>query len=65
MAGHEAFLEALRQEVVEIIRGNPGSTGRPPVDARAGQETVRYILALQIEAAADLIGCRVYTERPA
>lgn len=51
IAGKQAFLEILRQEGVEILFGNPGTTELPLMDGLAGQEAIRYILALQ-EAAA-------------
>ena len=46
MAGRQAFLELLKQEGVELLFGNPGTTELPLMDALAGQDTVRYILAL-------------------
>src|SRR5215813_6781533 len=42
-----AFLEILRQEGVEIIFGNPGTTELPLMDALAVEPQPRYILALQ------------------
>ena len=46
VAGKQAFLELLKQEGVELLFGNPGTTELPLMDALAGQEDVRYILAL-------------------
>jgi benzoylformate decarboxylase len=46
IAGKQAFLELLKQEGVELLFGNPGTTELPLMDALAGQEAVRYILAL-------------------
>jgi len=46
MAGRQAFLELLKQEGVELLFGNPGTTELPLMDALAGQEAIRYILAL-------------------
>ena len=46
MAGKQAFLELLKQEGVELIFGNPGTTELPLMDALAGQDTIQYILAL-------------------
>ncbi len=47
MSGKRAFLEILKQEGVEIIFGNPGTTELPLMDALAGDNSIRYILALQ------------------
>lgn len=46
MAGKQAFLELLKQEGVELLFGNPGTTELPLMDALAGQDAIRYILAL-------------------
>jgi len=46
IAGKQAFLELLKQEGVELLFGNPGTTELPLMDALAGQDTIRYILAL-------------------
>ncbi len=46
MAGKQAFLELLKQEGVELLFGNPGTTELPLMDALAGQDTIRYILTL-------------------
>jgi len=46
ISGQQAFLEVLKQEGVQYIFGNPGSTELPIMDALAGQEEIRYILAL-------------------
>jgi benzoylformate decarboxylase len=47
MTGKRAFLEILKQEGVELIFGNPGTTELPLMDALAGDNSIRYILALQ------------------
>src|SRR5215469_15920223 len=47
MSGRRAFLELLRQEGVEIIFGNPGTTELPLMDALAVESVPRYVLALQ------------------
>ena len=47
MSGKRAFLEILKQEGVEMIFGNPGTTELPLMDALAGDTSMRYILALQ------------------
>jgi benzoylformate decarboxylase len=44
--GKLAFLELLKQEGVELLFGNPGTTELPLMDALAGQDAIRYILAL-------------------
>ncbi len=47
MSGKRAFLELLKQEGVEIIFGNPGTTELPLMDALAVEPGLRYVLALQ------------------
>ena len=47
MSGKRAFLEILKQEGVEIIFGNPGTTELPLMDALAGDTAMRYVLGLQ------------------
>ena len=47
MSGKRAFLEILKQEGVEMIFGNPGTTELPLMDALSGDTSMRYILALQ------------------
>ncbi len=47
MTGKRAFLELLKQEGVEIIFGNPGTTELPLMDALAADNEMRYVLALQ------------------
>jgi benzoylformate decarboxylase len=47
MSGKRAFLELLKQEGVEIIFGNPGTTELPLMDALAVEPRLRYVLALQ------------------
>jgi thiamine pyrophosphate-dependent acetolactate synthase large subunit-like protein len=47
MTGKRAFLELLKQEGVEILFGNPGTTELPLMDALATENELRYVLALQ------------------
>jgi benzoylformate decarboxylase len=47
MSGKRAFLELLKQEGVDIIFGNPGTTELPLMDALAVDNELRYVLALQ------------------
>ncbi len=47
IAGKRAFLELLRQEGVELIFGNPGTTELPLMDALAVEEGIGYVLGLQ------------------
>jgi benzoylformate decarboxylase len=47
MSGKRAFLELLKQEGVEILFGNPGTTELPLMDALAVENELRYVLALQ------------------
>src|SRR5882724_13523768 len=47
MSGKLAFLELLKQEGVEIIFGNPGTTELPLMDALATENELRYVLGLQ------------------
>src|SRR4029450_10333974 len=47
IAGKRLFLELLRQEGVEGIFGNPGTTELPLMDALAVETTPRYVLGLQ------------------
>ncbi|MDE2516037.1 MAG: thiamine pyrophosphate-binding protein [Rhodospirillales bacterium] len=47
MAGKTALLELLRQEGVDLMFGNPGTTELPLMDALAGDHALRYVLALQ------------------
>jgi len=47
MAGKQAFLEILKQEGVEFLFGNPGTTELPLMDGLARERQIRYILALQ------------------
>ncbi|HWI27525.1 MAG TPA: thiamine pyrophosphate-binding protein [Stellaceae bacterium] len=46
-SGKRAFLELLKQEGVDIIFGNPGTTELPLMDALAVEPGLRYVLALQ------------------
>jgi benzoylformate decarboxylase len=56
MSGKRAFLEILRQEGVEIIFGNPGTTELPLMDALAVEPEPRYVLALQEAAVMAMAG---------
>jgi benzoylformate decarboxylase len=47
ISGKRAFLELLRQEGVDIIFGNPGTTELPLMDALAVESGIRYVLGLQ------------------
>jgi benzoylformate decarboxylase len=47
ISGKQAFLEVLRQEGVDCLFGNPGTTELPLMDGLAGEDRIRYILALQ------------------
>lgn len=47
MAGKTAFLELLKQEGVEVVFGNPGTTELPLMDAFAIEKDLRYVLGLQ------------------
>jgi benzoylformate decarboxylase len=47
MSGKRAFLELLKQEGVEILFGNPGTTELPLMDAFATENELRYVLGLQ------------------
>src|SRR6266699_443479 len=46
-SGKQAFLEILKQEGVEAMFGNPGTTELPLMDGLARETRIRYILALQ------------------
>jgi benzoylformate decarboxylase len=47
ISGKRAFLELLKQEGVEILFGNPGTTELPLMDALAVVPELRYVLGLQ------------------
>jgi benzoylformate decarboxylase len=47
MSGKRAFLDLLKQEGVEIMFGNPGTTELPLMDAFATETEIRYVLGLQ------------------
>ena len=47
LSGKRAFLELLKQEGVDYIFGNPGTTELPLMDALAVEKELRYVLALQ------------------
>jgi benzoylformate decarboxylase len=46
ITGRRAFLELLKQEGVDILFGNPGTTELPLMDALAAEDSIRYVLAL-------------------
>jgi benzoylformate decarboxylase len=47
MSGKRAFLELLKQEGVDIVFGNPGTTELPLMDAFAVENEIKYVLGLQ------------------
>jgi benzoylformate decarboxylase len=47
MSGKRAFLDLLKQEGVQIMFGNPGTTELPLMDAFAVENDIRYVLGLQ------------------
>jgi benzoylformate decarboxylase len=47
ISGKRAFLALLKQEGVEILFGNPGTTELPLMDALAVETGLRYVLGLQ------------------
>jgi benzoylformate decarboxylase len=47
LSGKQAFLEILKQEGVELMFGNPGTTELPLMDGLAREPGIRYVLALQ------------------
>src|SRR5436189_4747962 len=47
LSGKQAFLEILKQEGVEVMFGNPGTTELPLMDGLERETHIRYILALQ------------------
>lgn len=48
--GSRAFLELLKQEGVDILFGNPGTTELPLMDAFVGENDINYVLGLQESA---------------
>ncbi|BBK36403.1 benzoylformate decarboxylase [Allostella sp. ATCC 35155] len=46
MTGKRAFLELLKQEGVDVLFGNPGTTELPLMDALAVDTDIRYVLGL-------------------
>jgi len=56
ISGKRAFLELLRQEGVEVIFGNPGTTELPLMDALAVEAAPRYVLGLQEGAVMAMAG---------
>ena len=47
MSGKKVFLDLLKQEGVEVMFGNPGTTELPLMDAFATENELRYMLGLQ------------------
>src|SRR5437773_953927 len=47
MSGQRDLLDLLKQEGVEIMFGNPGTTELPLMDAFATENEIRYVLGLQ------------------
>src|SRR6266851_2695995 len=47
ISGKRAFLALLKQEGVDILFGNPGTTELPLMDALAVESELRYVLGLQ------------------
>ena len=47
LSGKQAFLQILKQEGVECMFGNPGTTELPLMDGLAREPGIRYVLALQ------------------
>ena len=71
MSGKRAFLEILKQEGVEIIFGNPGTTELPIMHALKEHPDLTYVMAMQeslVVAIADgysrasgkLVACNVH-----
>lgn len=65
-SGAEILLEALADEGVRHVFGNPGTTELPLVDALAGRDDPRYVLALQEATAVAMADAYArVTRRPA
>ena len=47
LSGKQAFLQILKQEGVECMFGNPGTTELPLMDGLVREPGIRYVLALQ------------------
>jgi benzoylformate decarboxylase len=47
LSGKQAFLQILKQEGVDTMFGNPGTTELPLMDGLVREPSIRYILALQ------------------
>ena len=47
LSGKQAFLQILKDEGVDTMFGNPGTTELPLMDGLAREPGIRYILALQ------------------
>ena len=47
LSGKQAFLQILKQEGVDTMFGNPGTTELPLMDGLVREPGLRYVLALQ------------------
>src|SRR5437588_7069050 len=47
ISGRRTFLEIIKQEGVEVVFGNPGTTELALMDAFAVENDIRYVLGLQ------------------
>ena len=47
LSGKQAFLQILKQEGVDTMFGNPGTTELPLMDGLVREPGIRYVLALQ------------------
>jgi benzoylformate decarboxylase len=56
LTGRQALLALLRQEGVELIFGNPGTTELPLMDQLAAEPVPRFVLALQEAPAMAMAG---------
>lgn len=63
--GRDLVFEAMREQEVPYLFGNPGTTELPLMDGLAGHPDIRYILALHEDVAvAAAMGWAVMTGRP-
>jgi thiamine pyrophosphate-dependent acetolactate synthase large subunit-like protein len=64
-SGADVLLEVLETEHVRHVFGNPGTTELPLIDALAGQDRLKYVLALHESVAAGMAdGYAQATGRP-
>ena len=47
LSGKQAFLQILKDEGVDTMFGNPGTTELPLMDGLVREPSIRYVLALQ------------------